>query len=87
VSRLLLENVDLAHGVQFTVQSKDGNRRPVSVRVGSGNTWLDACRFPHTFDSSGESLGSDLADEAVRQRAAEELIRLQSAVRELRCAA
>jgi hypothetical protein len=35
--------------------------------------------FPHWRNEGGESLGSDIADEAVRLRAAEELVRLDAA--------
>lgn len=55
-------------------------QRPVRVDVGSGTSWLTPVRFPTWSASDGESLGDDELDQQVRERAAEELARLQGAV-------
>lgn len=56
----------------------DVRRRHVSVDVTSGAR--AACVFPHGRCSTGESLGDPVLDEQVRERAAEEIIRLAAAV-------
>lgn len=55
---------------------RDGHARKLTVLVGSGRNWYEATRFPHTREDSGESTGEEALDRWVRQRAAEELIRL-----------
>lgn len=61
------------------VLHRDGQESRVSVRVGSGHTWLAATRFPHTYEDTGASTGDASLDQWIRQRAAEELIRLAAA--------
>jgi len=56
-----------------------GWERLVSVDVRDGTSWYTAVRFPHPQSDAGESLGSDDLDAQVRERAAEELVRLEAA--------
>ncbi len=65
--------------VEFSALLPTGVVRAVSVRVGSGPTWAEACRFPHPTTEGGESLGGDDLDALVRERAGEELARLAAA--------
>ena len=58
----------------------DGQTRKVAVLVGSGRNWYEATQFPHVLHEEGASSGDDNIDKLIRQRAAEELIRLQAAV-------
>lgn len=60
-----------------------GRTRRVAVLVGSGRNWYEATRFPHVLNEEGASSGDDVIDRLIRQRAAEELIRLQAAVEAL----
>jgi hypothetical protein len=77
--KLTLEHVSF-HEVSFTVELADGSERLVEVLVGSGSSWPRAVRFPHIGSEAGESLGDSALDDEVRRRAAEELVRLASAV-------
>lgn len=61
----------------------DGDWQPISVLVGAGSSWQTAVRYPHWQNDRGASLGDDRLDAAVRDRAAEELVRLEAAVRAL----
>lgn len=72
--RLLSVTFDLAY------DDHDGWERPVSVEVRTGASWFTAVRFPNLTSEAGESLGSDDLDAQVRERAAEELVRLEAAV-------
>jgi hypothetical protein len=67
-----------AEGVTLALQQKDGTRK-VAVLVGSGRNWYEATRFPHNVSDEGASTGDDKLDREIRQRAAEELIRLAAA--------
>lgn len=58
---------------------RQGQTRKVSVLVGSGHNWFEATRFPNIASDEGESTGDDGLDRLIRQRAAEELIRLAAA--------
>jgi hypothetical protein len=58
--------------------------RPVVVHVGSGRTPAEAVVFPCGHSDGSESLGHAAADRRVRDRAVEELVRLEAAVRALR---
>ena len=57
-----------------------GWERVVSVEVRTGQSWFSAVRFPSLASEAGESLGSDDLDAQVRERASEELVRLEAAV-------
>jgi hypothetical protein len=66
--------------VEFLAYEDDaGWERLVSVDVRTGTSWHTAVRFPHLRSDTGESLGSDDLDAQVRERAAEELVRLEAA--------
>lgn len=64
--------------VTLALQRK-GETRKVCVLVGSGRNWYEATRFPHNVNDEGASTGDDVMDREIRQRAAEELIRLAAA--------
>jgi hypothetical protein len=64
--------------VTLALQRK-GETRKVSVLVGSGRNWYEATRFPHNVTDEGIGTGDDALDREIRQRAAEELIRLAAA--------
>lgn len=81
--RLVLEHLDF-RSVLLHVELADGTSRPVRVLVGSGHSWREAVRFPHLDGDLGATLGDPELDEAVRVRAAEELARLDGAVRAIR---
>jgi hypothetical protein len=87
--RLDVVDIDLVRGVDLFAVYDDGTKKPVSVCLGSGQNWERAVRFPHSLSEAGQSLGSDVLDEAVRRRAAELLVVVDAAVRamEARCAA
>lgn len=51
----------------------------MSVLVGSGRNWYEASLFPHLMSDEGRTTGDDGLDRLIRQRAAEELIRLAAA--------
>ena len=70
--------------VEFTLVPDDGSSRLVVVRVGSGSTWLRSVSFPGISGEGGETTGDDALDAAIRERAAEELVRLEAAVRAAR---
>jgi hypothetical protein len=64
--------------------SGDLERRLVVVLVGAGTTWLDAVWFPATAIGGSDATattGDDALDRTIRERAAEELVRLEAAVR------
>ena len=65
--------------VKFTLQYNGATRR-VDVKVGSGSNWYEAAIFPHIETDEGATSGDDAIDRLIRQRAAEELIRLAAAV-------
>lgn len=62
----------------LALQRDDGTRK-VAVLVGSGRNWYEATRFPNLDTNEGETTGDDGLDRLIRQRAAEELIRLAAA--------
>lgn len=65
--------------LRFAAVRPDGTTRAVDVLVGSGSDWFQAVRFPNWGTSDGESFEDDELDRQVRQRAAEELVRLEAA--------
>lgn len=66
--------------VEFHATLDDGYERLVSVDVLSGRReWLSAVLFPGYRDDTTTSLGDDALDREVRERAAEELVRLSAA--------
>jgi hypothetical protein len=67
-------------GVELEIRYPDGHVRLASVRVGAGNAWRRAVRFPHLASDRGESTEDPWLDALIRERAAEELIRLAAAV-------
>ncbi len=77
VSRLQLCDLSFKR-VEFELAGSE-YRRPVVVRVGSGCSWRDAVRFPSILGEASETTGDDELDEAICDRAAEELIRLEAA--------
>ncbi len=74
VTRLELTYV-ASDRVDFEAHFADGLRRRVSVRVGHRR----AVVFPNQDSEAGETLGTDILDQEVRLRAAEELVRLAAA--------
>lgn len=56
-----------------------GKTRKVAVLVGAGRNWFEATRFPNDATDEGQTTGDDGLDRNVRERAAEELIRLAAA--------
>lgn len=66
--------------VEFLATFDDGFERLVRVDVASGRDWLRAVRFPGHSNESSESLGDDELDRQVRERGAEELVRLDAAI-------
>lgn len=64
--------------MKLALQTDKGTRK-VAVLVGSGRNWYEATRFPHNSTDEGESTGDDALDRNIRERAAEELIRLAAA--------
>jgi hypothetical protein len=78
---LRLTHVSFAR-VEFALLDKDGNRlRPVEVRVGSGTSWFRAVRFPIVATDATASTGNEVLDRTIRERAAEELARLEATTR------
>jgi hypothetical protein len=70
--------------VEFGLLDVDGqSSRPVIVRVGSGQSWRRAVQFPTIGSDATESAGDHALDALIRERAAEELVRLQA--RRRRC--
>lgn len=63
------------------------DRRLVTVRVGSAQSWHKAMFFPHGSSEAGESTGDEDLDERIRRRAGEELARLSAAVTAMKAAA
>jgi hypothetical protein len=60
----------------------DGERnRAVVVRVASGRSWRRAVQFPTVGSDATESTGDDELDALIRERAAEELVRLEARLR------
>lgn len=51
--------------------------------VGAGRNWFEATRFPNEATDEGATTGDEGLDRNVRERAAEELIRLDAAIREV----
>jgi hypothetical protein len=72
--RLRLTHVSFSR-VEFTLLRDDGSSRPVVVKVGAGQSWRRAVRFPTIGTDATESTGDERVDEAIRERAAEELVR------------
>jgi hypothetical protein len=68
-------------GVEFVLVDKDGNRRPVVVKVGSGTSWRQAVRFPTVGTDGTASTGNAALDRTICDRAAEELARLEATTR------
>jgi hypothetical protein len=69
-----------AYCVEYEATLDDGQVRVVTVDVGHGADWLQACRFPHGRTNTGETLGDERLDHEVRVRASEELVRHACAV-------
>jgi hypothetical protein len=63
-----------------TTESGELVRRPVVVRVGTGSSWVACARFPTMGSSASASTGDEALDRTIRERAAEELVRLEAAV-------
>ena len=80
MSALRLRYLDFAR-VEFRLVRADGSERPVVVRVGSGPDWRRAISFPSFGTEASESTGDPRLDAAIRERAVEELVRLEAAVR------
>ena len=57
-----------------------GWERLVAVEIRTGASWFTAVRFPNLTSEAGETLGSDDLDDQIRERASEELARLEAAV-------
>jgi hypothetical protein len=84
VSRLRVTCVAF-DGVEFELADDKGRRlRAVVVRVGSGPSWYDAVRFPTVGNDATASTGDAKLDQEIREAAAAELIRLDTAVGEIR---
>ena len=81
-----LTRVDL-DGVEFDLFENGERLRAVRVDVGNGTTWRRAVRFPALRCADGESTGDDELDWEIRERAAEELVRLEAATAALTAAA
>lgn len=64
--------------VELELDSPDG-RRLVVARVGSGRSWREAVRFPCLGTDGSETTGDEALDAEIRERAAEELVRLDAA--------
>jgi hypothetical protein len=78
---LRLTHVDFTL-VEFALVDDAGSvLRPVVVHVGSGTDWRHAVRFPTMHTAGTESTGDLALDTEVRERAAEELVRLEAALR------
>jgi hypothetical protein len=78
---MILRLLDVGFGsVEFHVTLADGNERLVRVEVGAGTDWLRAVRFPNLNTDAGATLGDETLDREVRERASEELVRLEAAV-------
>jgi len=77
--RLRLVSVSFA-AVEFVATFQDGSDRQVLVDVKSGRDWLRSVLFPGYTNETSQSLGDDELDRQVRERAAEELTRLEAAV-------
>lgn len=71
--------VELSFDRVVMALQRGGQTRKVCVLVGSGHNWYQATRFPNIDSDEGESTGDDGLDKIIRQRAAEELIRLAAA--------
>ena len=81
---LHLTFVALDDRVEFVLVDDEGGERPVVVRVGSGRDWRRAVQFP-TIDTAGtETTGDPALDAEIRERAAEELVRVAAAARAAR---
>jgi hypothetical protein len=61
--------------VEFELSDSE-RTRPVVVRVGSERSWRRAVRFPTIGSDATETTGDERLDEAIRLRAAEELVPL-----------
>jgi hypothetical protein len=84
VSALRLRFVDFTR-VELEVLDDDVNvLRLAVVHVGSGHDFAQAVVFPTSRTNSTASTGDDALDAAIRARAAEELTRLDAAVRAAR---
>ena len=66
--------------VELEADFGDGVCRAVRVDVRTGRDWYAAVQFPNLSNENGESLGDDELDRRVRERAGEELVRLESCV-------
>lgn len=80
---LRLVEVPSFTAVRLLLLRNDGSTRPIHVAVGGGPTWDSAVRFPTPEFEGGESTGDPELDQRIRWRAAEELARLEGAVRAL----
>ncbi len=82
-----LSHVDFA-GVEFNLLDENGGTlRAVRVNVASGASWSKAVRFPEVHSAATASTGDESLDREIRDRAAEELARLEGATTALRAAA
>lgn len=68
-------------GVGFDLLDESGERlRTVRAEVGSGASWRRAVIFPDGLRSAESlSTGNDRLDREIRERAADELVRLEAA--------
>jgi hypothetical protein len=68
--------------VEFLLLDADGRvERPVVVMVGSGRQWRETVGFPNLVSEAGETTGDPALDRLICDRAAEELVRLDAALR------
>jgi hypothetical protein len=68
--------------VEFVlVDEHDVELRPVVVRVVSATDWRQAVMFPSTDTAGSNSTGDPGLDQTIRERAVEELVRLDAAMR------
>jgi hypothetical protein len=84
--KLLLTRIDFG-GVEFDLVENGQRVRPVRVSVESGPSWRKSVRFPEVHGASTASTGDKELDRAIRERAAEELVRLEAATTVLGAAA
>jgi len=78
---LRLEQVSFS-SVEFTLLDASGQEvRRVVVRVSSGPSWRNAVRFPTIGTDATEATGDERLDAAIRDRSAEELVRLGAGCR------
>jgi hypothetical protein len=82
--RLRLRHVSFSQ-VEFVLVDEQGRvLRPVVVTVASGSTWHEAVMFPSLGSEGSTSTGDSALDFEIRERAGDELVRLEAAVAPLR---